>query len=107
MIDILSLPRRNKVSGNPALLKMISSYKTGLPINSLPGWELIPLNCKLPMLKCPGNQVIFSKNKIGQSVSGSDLCRKAIATVLKLNNFYEIIGRAANTVHPCALAYIN
>ncbi|KAH8329152.1 hypothetical protein KR074_004881 [Drosophila pseudoananassae] len=66
MIDILSLPRRNKVSGNPALLKMIS-YKTGLPINSLPGWELIPLNCKLPMLKCPGNQVIFSKNKIGQS----------------------------------------
>ncbi|KAI8034940.1 uncharacterized protein LOC128253534 [Drosophila gunungcola] len=65
MIDILSLPRRNKVSGNPALLKMIS-YKTGLPINSLPGWELIPLNCKLPMLKCPGNQVIFSKNKIGQ-----------------------------------------
>ncbi|KAH8262311.1 hypothetical protein KR038_002266 [Drosophila bunnanda] len=67
MIDILSLPRRNKVSGNPALLKTLSSYKTGLPINSLPGWELIPLNCKLPMLKCPGNQVIFSKNKIGQS----------------------------------------
>ncbi|KAH8273627.1 hypothetical protein KR018_004965 [Drosophila ironensis] len=66
MIDILSLPRRNKVSGNPAMLKMIS-FKTGLPINSLPGWELIPLNCKLPMLKCPGNQVIFSKNKIGQS----------------------------------------
>jgi len=70
MIDILSLPRRNKVSGNPALLKMIS-FKTGLPINSLPGWELIPLNCKLPMLKCPGNQVIFSKNKIGQDVSGT------------------------------------
>lgn len=44
------------------------SYKTGLPINSLPGWELIPLNCKLPMLKCPGNQVIFSKDKIGNSV---------------------------------------
>ncbi|XP_017152422.2 uncharacterized protein LOC108162275 [Drosophila miranda] len=66
MIDILSMPRRNTVSGNAALLKMISN-KTGLPINSLPGWELIPLNSKLPMLKCPGNQVIFSKNKIGQS----------------------------------------
>ncbi|XP_026843364.1 uncharacterized protein LOC6604689 [Drosophila persimilis] len=66
MIDILSMPRRNNVSGNAALLKMISN-KTGLPINSLPGWELIPLNSKLPMLKCPGNQVIFSKNKIGQS----------------------------------------
>ncbi|XP_034669892.1 uncharacterized protein LOC117902559 [Drosophila subobscura] len=66
MIDILSMPRRNNVAGNAALLKMISN-KTGLPINSLPGWELIPLNCKLPMLKCPGNQVIFSKNKIGQS----------------------------------------
>ncbi|XP_068151678.1 uncharacterized protein [Drosophila tropicalis] len=66
MIDILSLPRRNNVAANQALLKLIS-FKTGLPINSLPGWELIPLNCKLPMLKCPGNQVIFSRNKIGQS----------------------------------------
>uniref|UniRef100_A0A1A9VLM9 Uncharacterized protein n=1 Tax=Glossina austeni TaxID=7395 RepID=A0A1A9VLM9_GLOAU len=35
---------------------------------NLPGWEHIPLNSKLPMLKCPGNQVIFSKNKIGQAV---------------------------------------
>lgn len=70
MIDILSLPRRNNVAGNQALLKLVS-YKTGLPINSLPGWELIPLNCKLPMLKCPGNQVIFSKNKIGQSFKSS------------------------------------
>ncbi|KAH8412311.1 hypothetical protein KR009_001151 [Drosophila setifemur] len=66
MIDILSLPRRNKVSGNPGTMKT-DFCRTGLPINSLPGWELIPLNCKLPMLKCPGNQVIFSKNKIGQS----------------------------------------
>ncbi|XP_030384343.1 uncharacterized protein LOC115631669 [Scaptodrosophila lebanonensis] len=66
MIDILSLPRRNNLANNQALLKVVS-YRTGLPINSLPGWELIPLNCKLPMLKCPDNQVIFSKNKIGQS----------------------------------------
>ncbi|XP_067622786.1 fibrous sheath-interacting protein 2-like [Eurosta solidaginis] len=64
MIEILSLPRRPKldVAGVPNL-----TFKSGLPINSLPGWELIPLNSKLPMLKCPGNQVIFSKNKIGQS----------------------------------------
>lgn len=64
MIDILSLPRRNKLVGGK-----LDQHKTGLPINSLPGWELIPLNCKLPMLKCPGNQVIFSKDKIGNSVS--------------------------------------
>lgn len=65
MIDILSLSRRPKldVVEVPNL-----TFKSGLPINSLPGWELIPLNSKLPMLKCPGNQVIFSKNKIGQSV---------------------------------------
>ncbi|XP_054742042.1 uncharacterized protein LOC129247124 [Anastrepha obliqua] len=64
MIDVLSLPRRPKldVAEVPNL-----TFKSGLPINSLPGWELIPLNSKLPMLKCPGNQVIFSKNKIGQS----------------------------------------
>ncbi|XP_018796845.1 PREDICTED: uncharacterized protein LOC108973811 [Bactrocera latifrons] len=64
MIDILSLSRRPKldVVEVPNL-----TFKSGLPINSLPGWELIPLNSKLPMLKCPGNQVIFSKNKIGQS----------------------------------------
>ncbi|XP_034097804.1 uncharacterized protein LOC117563533 [Drosophila albomicans] len=66
MIDILSLPRRNKVVVGQVTSKQ-PSYKTGLPINSLPGWELIPLNCKLPMLKCPGNQVIFSKDKIGNT----------------------------------------
>ncbi|XP_017856972.1 PREDICTED: uncharacterized protein LOC108609741 [Drosophila arizonae] len=65
MIDILSLPRRNNVTSQ--MMTKQPSYKTGLPINSLPGWELIPLNCKLPMLKCPGNQVIFSKDKIGNS----------------------------------------
>ncbi|XP_064540932.1 uncharacterized protein LOC135430259 [Drosophila montana] len=65
MIDILSLPRRNNVTGG--VNSKQPSYKTGLPINSLPGWELIPLNCKLPMLKCPGNQVIFSKDKIGNT----------------------------------------
>ncbi|XP_030554844.1 uncharacterized protein LOC115758382 [Drosophila novamexicana] len=65
MIDILSLPRRNNVTSQ--LNTKLPSYKTGLPINSLPGWELIPLNCKLPMLKCPGNQVIFSKDKIGNT----------------------------------------
>uniref|UniRef100_A0A1B0FMU2 Uncharacterized protein n=1 Tax=Glossina morsitans morsitans TaxID=37546 RepID=A0A1B0FMU2_GLOMM len=65
MIELLSLPRRhaNQVE-NVAGVK----FKSGLPINSLPGWEHIPLNSKLPMLKCPGNQVIFSKNKIGQAV---------------------------------------
>ncbi|XP_001989114.2 uncharacterized protein LOC6561440 [Drosophila grimshawi] len=65
MIDILSLPRRNNVTSQSN--KHQASYKSGLPINSLPGWELIPLNCKLPMLKCPGNQVIFSKDKIGNT----------------------------------------
>uniref|UniRef100_A0A1B0AHB3 Uncharacterized protein n=1 Tax=Glossina pallidipes TaxID=7398 RepID=A0A1B0AHB3_GLOPL len=65
MIELLSLPRRhaNQVE-NVAGVR----FKSGLPINSLPGWEHIPLNSKLPMLKCPGNQVIFSKNKIGQAV---------------------------------------
>ncbi|KAH8402992.1 hypothetical protein KR222_002368 [Zaprionus bogoriensis] len=67
MIDILSLPRRNKLAVVGQLSSKQPSYKTGLPINSLPGWELIPLNCKLPMLKCPGNQVIFSKDKIGNT----------------------------------------
>ncbi|KAM7354157.1 uncharacterized protein ACRADG_005939 isoform 2-T2 [Cochliomyia hominivorax] len=62
-MELLSLPKRTKL--NISLSK--ANLETGLPINSLPGWEHIPLNCKLPMLKCPGNQVIFSKNKIGQS----------------------------------------
>ncbi|ALC38540.1 CG3345 [Drosophila busckii] len=66
MIDILSLPRRNNVAASFNLTKQ-PNYKTGLPINSLPGWEHIPLNCKLPMLKCPGKQVIFSMDKIGQT----------------------------------------
>lgn len=64
MIELLSLPRRPKLKvflANP-------KFPSGLPINSLPGWEQIPLNRKLPMLKCPENQVVFSKNKIGQSV---------------------------------------
>lgn len=64
MIDLLSLPRRPNLNISLPNIKLHS----GLPINSLPGWEQIPLNCKLPMLKCPGNQVIFSKNKIGKSV---------------------------------------
>lgn len=67
MIDILSLPRGNRFSTGG----LVKQAKTGLPINSLPGWEQIPLNCKLPMLKCPGNQVIFSKDTIGNSVSNS------------------------------------
>lgn len=64
MIDLLSLPRRTNLNISLSTIKL----QSGLPINSLPGWEQIPLNCKLPMLKCPGNQVIFSKNKIGQTV---------------------------------------
>lgn len=65
MIELLSLPRRPHLS----LYHLGDvNFKSGLPINSLPGWEHIPLNSKLPMLKCPGNQVIFSKNKIGQSI---------------------------------------
>ncbi|XP_061396399.1 uncharacterized protein LOC133332032 [Musca vetustissima] len=65
MIEILSLPRRPKETAvDISKLKL----KSGLPLNSLPGWEQIPLNCKLPMVKCPGNQVIFSINKIGQTI---------------------------------------
>ncbi|XP_065357556.1 uncharacterized protein LOC135951766 [Calliphora vicina] len=64
MIELLSLPRRANQNISIPNIKIHS----GLPINSLPGWEHIPLNSKLPMLKCPGNQVIFSKNKIGQSL---------------------------------------
>ncbi|TMW51439.1 hypothetical protein DOY81_003464 [Sarcophaga bullata] len=65
MIELLSLPRRPHHNVRlPSNIK----FQSGLPINSLPGWEHIPLNGKLPMLKCPGNQVIFSKNKIGQSL---------------------------------------
>lgn len=65
MIEILSLPRRPK---EIVAHRSTSMATSGLPINSLPGWEHIPLNYKLPMLKCPGNQVIFSKNKIGKSL---------------------------------------
>ncbi|XP_023307593.2 fibrous sheath-interacting protein 2 [Lucilia cuprina] len=64
MIELLSLPRRPKRNICIPNIKV----QSGLPINSLPGWEHIPLNSKLPMLKCPGNQVIFSKNKIGRSL---------------------------------------
>ncbi|XP_073820155.1 uncharacterized protein [Musca autumnalis] len=65
MLEILSLPRRPKETGvDISKLKL----RSGLPLNSLPGWEHIPLNCKLPMVKCPGNQVIFSINKIGQVI---------------------------------------
>ncbi|XP_005186091.1 uncharacterized protein LOC101899017 [Musca domestica] len=65
MIEILSLPRRPK---EPTVDITKLKLKSGLPLNSLPGWELIPLNCKLPMVKCPGNQVIFSINKIGKII---------------------------------------
>lgn len=65
MIEILSLPRRPKET-NVDLSKY--KLKSGLPLNSLPGWEHIPLNSKLPMLKCPDNHVIFTKNKIGQAI---------------------------------------
>lgn len=66
MFEILSLPRRpKKTVAKPGLAK------SGLPINSLPGWEHIPLNDKLPMLKCPGHQVIFTKTKIGKSIQSN------------------------------------
>ncbi|CAD6998893.1 unnamed protein product [Ceratitis capitata] len=68
MIDILSLSRRPK-------LDMVEvpnlTFKSGLPINSLPGWELIPLNSKLPMLKCPGNQFKHLKQEFDPSVRES------------------------------------
>ncbi|XP_037951793.1 calponin homology domain-containing protein DDB_G0272472-like [Teleopsis dalmanni] len=46
-----------------------SAFGPGLPLNSLPGWENIPLNSKLPMLRCPQNQVIFTKTKIGKTLT--------------------------------------
>ncbi|XP_075158419.1 uncharacterized protein LOC142231677 [Haematobia irritans] len=67
MIELLSLPKRPKaINVDFSALKM---KNTGLPLNSLPGWEDIPLNYKLPMLTCPGNQVVFTTSKIGESIA--------------------------------------
>lgn len=88
MIEILSLPRRPKET-NVDLSKY--KLKSGLPLNSLPGWEHIPLNSKLPMLKCPDNHVIFTKNKIGQAIKN---IRYVISMVIAqnkiLNQFINI-----------------
>ncbi|XP_055849697.1 uncharacterized protein LOC129914455 [Episyrphus balteatus] len=63
---LLSLPHKNTYNALPEVER-----PAGLPINALPGWESIPLHSKLPMLKCPNNQVIFTKNKIGRSYENS------------------------------------
>ncbi|KAI8125291.1 Fibrous sheath-interacting protein 2 [Lucilia cuprina] len=63
MIELLSLPRRPKRNICIPNIKV----QSGLPINSLPGWEHIPLNSKLPMLKCPGNQLKHLKHEFDSS----------------------------------------
>ncbi|XP_055920732.1 uncharacterized protein LOC129952255 isoform X2 [Eupeodes corollae] len=63
---VLGLPHQSAYNALPKVDRPL-----GLPINALPGWESIPLHSKLPMLKCPNNQVIFSKNKIGRSHENS------------------------------------
>lgn len=87
MIEILSLPRRNNI--DVVQFARNVRFNSGLPINSLPGWENIPLNSKLPMLKCPDNQVIFSKNKIGQSVSAT-VRQKKLSTKERILFFFYL-----------------
>lgn len=67
---MLSLRRKTAVD---ELIESIPRPQGGTPQNSLPGWEKLPLDSKLPMLKFPtNNDIIFSRSKIGEKVGFSD-----------------------------------
>lgn len=63
---MISLRRKTAVDD---LIESIPRPQRGVPNNSLPGWEKLPLDSKLPMLKFPpNNKIIFSRSKIGEKV---------------------------------------
>lgn len=63
---MISLRRKTTVD---ELIESIPRPNGGVPQNSLPGWEKLPLDSKLPMLKFPpNNKIIFSRSKIGEKV---------------------------------------
>lgn len=64
MMDILTLRRETKIS---KLLNSIQIPYDALPKQMMPGWEVIPLNAKLPIYKCP-KKVSFSRNTVGKKV---------------------------------------
>lgn len=65
MVEVLTLRRKTAVH---ELLDSVPLPNRAVPINSLPGWRILPLGDKLPMLKCPTNELIFSRNKVGKTV---------------------------------------
>lgn len=63
---MISLKRKTAVDD---LIESVPRPERGVPQNSLPGWEKLPLDSKLPMLKFPpNNKIIFSRSKIGQKL---------------------------------------
>lgn len=65
MVEVLTLRRETKIS---KLLQLIPFPKGALTYNKLPGWETIPLNVKLPMMKAPEQDIVFSRNTVGKKV---------------------------------------
>ena len=65
MVELLTLRRRTNVD---ELVDSVPRPESGVPTYALPGWKDVSLDLKLPMLKCPNNQIIFSRAKVGQKV---------------------------------------
>jgi len=64
-IELLTLRRRNKIDD---IIKSVPIPKRAVPKNALPGWKELPLHQKLPMLNCPTNQILLSRQKLGNKL---------------------------------------